>query len=190
MNEKNEETSRAGKTDWAANNLTLNIFLMLWIVEGSCMNSSDIWKRHGASSMLGLILKSMAVSKLRTIAKTIWKRKKVFNKDMSKTSIGTYLEICTSAIHTLCIFELLEFISHIIFLSADDLPLLTLLIITYLLVLTRHRRHVRAKIGRAHLEKGSLFCPNLKLCTIGQPTTYVAKREKHSSWVTIAFALS
>ena len=91
--------------------------LMLWIVEGSCMNSSDIWKRHGASSMLGLILKSMAVSKLRTIAKTIWKRKKVFNKDMSKTSIGTYLEICTSAIHTLCIFELLEFISHIIFLS-------------------------------------------------------------------------
>ena len=42
MNEKNEETSRAGETDRAANILTPNIFLMLWIVEGSCMNSSDI----------------------------------------------------------------------------------------------------------------------------------------------------
>ena len=127
---------------------------MLWIVEGSCMNSSDIWKRHGASSMLGLILKSMAVSKLRTIAKTIWKRKKVFNKDMSKTSIGTYLEICTSAIHTL-VYLNYESLFHISSssLSADGLPLLTLLIITYLLVLPRHRRLVRAKIGRAHLEK-------------------------------------
>ena len=47
-------------------------------------------------------------------------------------------------------------------------------------VLTRLRRLVRVKIGRASLEKDDYFALR-KFCTLGQPTTYVAKRKKHSS---------
>ena len=48
-------------------------------------------------------------------------------------------------------------------------------------VLTRRRRLVRVKIGRASLEKDDHFALR-KFCTIGQPTTYlcnVAKRKKN-----------